>query len=95
MEQLGFTVLDLNVGDINIGSDAVDVVAKEQPDEDYDEITNMLDFGDSEAYKDDDNPYDIDVVMRLTNTDGCSQDKTQRSAAPKVQVFLGTRGTNK
>jgi len=38
VEQLGFTVLDLNVGDINIGSDAVDVVAKDQPDEDYDEI---------------------------------------------------------
>jgi len=38
VEQLGFTVLDLNVGDINLGSDAVDVVAKDQPDEEYDEI---------------------------------------------------------
>ena len=38
VEQLGFTILDLNVGDINLGSDAVDVVAKDQPDEEYDEI---------------------------------------------------------
>lgn len=38
VEQLGFSVLDLNVGDINIGSDAVDVVAKDQPKDDYDEI---------------------------------------------------------
>jgi hypothetical protein len=38
VEQLGFSVLDLNVGDINIGSDAVDVVAKDQPNEEYDEI---------------------------------------------------------
>lgn len=38
VEQLGFSVLDLNVGDINIGSDAVDVVAKDQPTGEYDEI---------------------------------------------------------
>ena len=38
VEQLGFSVLDLNVGDVNIGSDAVDVVAKDQPKDDYDEI---------------------------------------------------------
>lgn len=38
VEQKGYTVLNLNVGDINIGSDAVDVVASEQPDEDYDEV---------------------------------------------------------
>lgn len=38
VEQWGFSVLDLNVGDINIGSDAVDVVAKDQPNEEYDEI---------------------------------------------------------
>ena len=38
VEEKGYTVLNLNVGDINIGSDAVDVVASEQPDEDYDEI---------------------------------------------------------
>lgn len=38
VEQLGFSVLDLNVGDINIGSDAVDVIAKDQPKDDYDEI---------------------------------------------------------
>lgn len=42
----------------------------------FDETTNMLDFGNSEAYKNDDNPYGIDVVMRLTNTDGCYQDIT-------------------
>lgn len=38
IEQAGYTVLNLNVGDINIGSDALDVVAKDQPEEDYDEI---------------------------------------------------------
>lgn len=38
VEQKGFTVLNLNVGDINIGSDAVDVIASSQPDQEYDEI---------------------------------------------------------
>lgn len=38
IEQAGYTVLNLNVGDINIGSDALDVVAKDQPTEDFDEI---------------------------------------------------------
>lgn len=38
IEEEGYTVLDLNVGNINMGSDAVDIVASEQPDEDYDEI---------------------------------------------------------
>lgn len=38
IEQAGYTVLNLNVGNINIGSDALDIVAKDQPDEDYDEI---------------------------------------------------------
>lgn len=38
VEQLGFSVLDLNIGDVNIGSDAVDVIAKDQPKDDYDEI---------------------------------------------------------
>ncbi len=49
VEQLGFTVLDLNVGDINIGSDAVDVIAKDQPDEDYDEIALVGKSGAIEA----------------------------------------------
>ena len=38
VEQKGFTLLNLNVGDINIGSDAVDVIASSQPDQEYDEI---------------------------------------------------------
>jgi hypothetical protein len=38
VEQKGFTVLNLSVGDINIGSDAVDVIASSQPDQEYDEI---------------------------------------------------------
>lgn len=38
VEQKGFTVLNLNVGDINVGSDAVDVIASSQPDQEYDEI---------------------------------------------------------
>lgn len=38
MEQLGFTVLGLSVGNVDLGSNAVDIVAAEQPTEDYDEI---------------------------------------------------------
>lgn len=38
IEQAGYTVLNLNVGNVNIGSDALDIVAKDQPSEDYDEI---------------------------------------------------------
>lgn len=38
IEQAGYTVLNLNVGNINMGSDALDIVAKDQPTEDYDEI---------------------------------------------------------
>lgn len=38
VEQLGFTVLGLSVGNVDLGSNAVDIVAAEQPTEDYDEI---------------------------------------------------------
>lgn len=38
IEQAGYTVLNLDLGNINIGSDALDIVAKDQPDQDYDEI---------------------------------------------------------
>ena len=38
VEQLGFTVLNLSVGTIDLGNNAVDIVAAEQPDQDYDEI---------------------------------------------------------
>ena len=38
VEQLGFTVLGLSVGNLDLGSNAVDIVAAEQPQEDYDEI---------------------------------------------------------
>lgn len=38
VEQLGFTVLGLSVGNLDLGSNAVDIVAAEQPKEDYDEI---------------------------------------------------------
>lgn len=38
VEQLGFTVLNLSVGNINLDNNAVDIVAAEQPDQDYDEI---------------------------------------------------------
>ena len=38
VEQLGFTVLGLSVGNVDLGSNAVDIVAAEQPEEDYDEI---------------------------------------------------------
>lgn len=38
VEQLGFTVLGLSVGNVDLGSNAVDIVAAEPPTEDYDEI---------------------------------------------------------
>lgn len=38
VEQLGFTVLNLSVGNIDLGNNAVDIVAAKQPEEDYDEI---------------------------------------------------------
>ena len=38
VEQLGFTVLGLSVGNVDLDSNAVDIVAAEQPTEDYDEI---------------------------------------------------------
>lgn len=38
VEQLGFTVLGLSIGNVDLGSNAVDIVAAEQPEEDYDEI---------------------------------------------------------
>lgn len=38
IEQAGYTVLNLDLGNINIGSDALDIVAKDQPDQDFDEI---------------------------------------------------------
>lgn len=38
VEQLGFTVLGLSVGNVDLGSNAIDIVAAEQPKEDYDEI---------------------------------------------------------
>lgn len=38
VEQLGFTVLNLSVGNIDLGDNAVDIIAAEQPDQDYDEI---------------------------------------------------------
>ena len=38
VEQLGFTVLNLSVGNIDLGNNAVDIIAAAQPDQDYDEI---------------------------------------------------------
>lgn len=38
MEQIGYSVLGLDVGTINVGSNSLDVVAKDQPDEEYDEV---------------------------------------------------------
>ena len=38
VEQLGFTVLNLSVGNIDLGNNTVDIIAAEQPDQDYDEI---------------------------------------------------------
>ena len=38
IEQLGFSVLEIKVGTINSDNNFIDIVAKEQPKEDYDEI---------------------------------------------------------
>ncbi|WP_337949494.1 hypothetical protein [Prevotella sp.] len=38
VEQLGFTVLNLSVGNVDLGNNALDIVAAEQPEQDYDEI---------------------------------------------------------
>lgn len=38
IEQLGFTILNLSLGSVNLGNNAVDIVATSQPKEDYDEI---------------------------------------------------------
>lgn len=38
IEQIGYAVLGLDVGTINVGSNSLDVVAKDQPNEEYDEI---------------------------------------------------------
>lgn len=45
VEQLGFTVLGLSVGTVDVGSNAVDIVAAEQPAEDYDEIALIAQDG--------------------------------------------------
>lgn len=45
VEQLGFTVLGLSVGNVDLGSNAVDIVAAEQPKEDYDEIALISQSG--------------------------------------------------
>lgn len=45
VEQLGFTVLGLSVGNVDLGSNAVDIVAAEQPTEDYDEIALIAQSG--------------------------------------------------
>ena len=45
VEQLGFTVLGLSVGSVDLGSNAVDIVAAEQPTEDYDEIALIAQDG--------------------------------------------------
>lgn len=45
VEQLGFTVLGLSVGTVDVGSNAVDIVAAEQPTEDYDEIALIAQDG--------------------------------------------------
>lgn len=45
VEQLGFTVLGLSVGNLDLGGNAVDIVAAEQPTEDYDEIALISQSG--------------------------------------------------
>lgn len=45
VEQLGFTVLGLSVANLDLGSNAVDIVAAEQPTEDYDEIALISQSG--------------------------------------------------
>ena len=76
VEQLGFTVLNLSVGNIDLGNNAVDIVAAEQPEQDYDEIALVGQNG-----------IKIDVVKGLKIYYAFVGDAEYTLTNPKIQQY--------
>lgn len=76
VEQLGFTVLNLSVGNIDLGNNAVDIVAAEQPEQDYDEIALVGQDG-----------IKIDVVKGLKIYYAIVGDIEYTLTNPKIQQY--------
>lgn len=76
VEQLGFTVLNLSVGNIDLGNNAVDIIAAEQPDQDYDEIALVGQDG-----------IKVDVVKGLKIYYAFVGDAEYTLTNPKIQQY--------
>ena len=76
VEQLGFTVLNLSVGNIDLGNNAVDIIAAEQPDQDYDEIALVGQDG-----------IKVDVVKGLKIYYAFVGDAEYTLTNPKIQEY--------
>lgn len=76
VEQLGFTVLNLSVGNIDLGNNAVDIIASEQPDQDYDEIALVGQDG-----------IKVDVVKGLKIYYAFVGDAEYTLTNPKIQQY--------
>ena len=76
VEQLGFTVLNLSVGNIDLGNNAVDIIAAEQPDQDYDEIALVGQNG-----------IKVDVVKGLKIYYAFVGDAEYTLTNPKIQQY--------
>ncbi|WP_295357189.1 hypothetical protein [uncultured Prevotella sp.] len=76
VEQLGFTVLNLSVGNIDLGNNAVDIIASEQPDQDYDEIALVGQDG-----------INVDVVKGLKIYYAFVGDAEYTLTNPKIQQY--------
>lgn len=76
IEQLGFTVLNLSVGNIDLGNNAVDIIAAEQPDQDYDEIALVGQNG-----------IKVDVVKGLKIYYAFVGDAEYTLTNPKIQQY--------
>ena len=76
IEQLGFTVLNLSVGNIDLGNNAVDIIASEQPDQDYDEIALVGQDG-----------IKVDVVKGLKIYYAFVGDAEYTLTNPKIQQY--------
>lgn len=76
VEQLGFTVLNLSVGNIDLGNNAVDIVAAEQPEQDYDEIALVGQDG-----------INVDVVKGLKIYYAFVGDIEYTLTNPKIQQY--------
>lgn len=76
VEQLGFTVLNLSVGNIDLGNNAVDIIASEQPDQDYDEIALVGQNG-----------IKVDVVKGLKIYYAFVGDAEYTLTNPKIQQY--------